>query len=80
MCVGQLAPHCCKVVGLCWWCLEKSLLAPSVALSNETLYVSLLLLVQRCVYCMCVWWFQSGCCAVVVIYIVSVRHLDVIFK
>ncbi len=64
MCVGQLAPHWCKVVGLRWWCLEKSPLAPSVALSNETLYLSLLLLVHRCVYCMCVflfvcvWWFQ----------------------
>lgn len=52
-----------KVVGLRWWCLEKSPLALSVALCNETLYVSLLLLVQRCVYCMCVFLFV---CVVVV--------------
>lgn len=60
--MGQLAPHCCMVVHLRWWCLEKSPLALSVALSNKTLHVSLLLLVQsrRCVYCMCVSVFVCG--------------------
>lgn len=62
------------------------------------LYVSLLLLVQRCVYCMCVFLFvcvvvslgwaggRMGCNRLRLepqrnqIYIVSVSHVEVIFK
>lgn len=71
---------------------KNSPLAPSVALSNGTLYVSLLLLVQRCVYCMCVFLFVCVCGGFSggnrlwlesqrnQIYIVSVSHVEVIFR